>query len=31
VLEAWVDAGIEHVRARHLSAGGGIVIWGVHA
>jgi demethylmenaquinone methyltransferase / 2-methoxy-6-polyprenyl-1,4-benzoquinol methylase len=29
LLEAWVDAGVEHVRAQHLSAGGGIVIWGV--
>jgi demethylmenaquinone methyltransferase/2-methoxy-6-polyprenyl-1,4-benzoquinol methylase len=27
-LEAWVDAGIEQVRARHMSVGGGIVIWG---
>jgi demethylmenaquinone methyltransferase/2-methoxy-6-polyprenyl-1,4-benzoquinol methylase len=31
LLEAWVDAGIANVRARHLSVGGGIVIWGVRA
>jgi len=28
LLEAWFDAGIEQIRARHLSVGGGIVIWG---
>ena len=28
LLEAWVDAGVESVRARHLRAGGGLVIWG---
>ncbi|HJQ74661.1 MAG TPA: class I SAM-dependent methyltransferase [Gaiellaceae bacterium] len=28
VLEAWRQAGVEHVRARRLSLGGGIVVWG---
>jgi demethylmenaquinone methyltransferase/2-methoxy-6-polyprenyl-1,4-benzoquinol methylase len=28
VLEAWEAAGIEDVRARRLSLGGGVVIWG---
>jgi demethylmenaquinone methyltransferase/2-methoxy-6-polyprenyl-1,4-benzoquinol methylase len=28
ILEAWRDAGIEDVRARRLSLGGGVVIWG---
>jgi len=28
VLEAWRAAGIEDVRHRHLSLGGGVVIWG---
>jgi demethylmenaquinone methyltransferase/2-methoxy-6-polyprenyl-1,4-benzoquinol methylase len=28
LLEAWVDAGITHVRARHLSVGGALVVWG---
>ena len=28
LLELWTDAGIEHVRYRRLSLGGGIVIWG---
>ena len=31
VLEAWHDAGIEEVRARPLSLGGGIVVWGRRA
>jgi demethylmenaquinone methyltransferase/2-methoxy-6-polyprenyl-1,4-benzoquinol methylase len=30
VLEAWRGAGIEDVRHRRLSLGGGIVIWGRH-
>jgi demethylmenaquinone methyltransferase/2-methoxy-6-polyprenyl-1,4-benzoquinol methylase len=29
VLELWAEAGIRGVRARRLSLGGGIVIWGV--
>ncbi len=29
VLRMWADAGIERIRSRRLSAGGGIVIWGV--
>jgi demethylmenaquinone methyltransferase/2-methoxy-6-polyprenyl-1,4-benzoquinol methylase len=28
LLRAWHDAGIDDVRLRHLSLGGGIVIWG---
>lgn len=28
VLELWHDAGIEDVRARRMSVGGGVVIWG---
>jgi demethylmenaquinone methyltransferase/2-methoxy-6-polyprenyl-1,4-benzoquinol methylase len=31
LLEAWRDAGIEDVRARPLSLGGGIVFWGRRA
>jgi demethylmenaquinone methyltransferase / 2-methoxy-6-polyprenyl-1,4-benzoquinol methylase len=31
LLEAWRDAGIEEVRARPLSLGGGIVVWGRRA
>jgi demethylmenaquinone methyltransferase / 2-methoxy-6-polyprenyl-1,4-benzoquinol methylase len=31
LLEAWHDAGIEEVRARPLSLGGGIVVWGRRA
>jgi demethylmenaquinone methyltransferase/2-methoxy-6-polyprenyl-1,4-benzoquinol methylase len=31
LLEAWVDAGVTSVRARHLSVGGGLVIWGRRA
>jgi demethylmenaquinone methyltransferase / 2-methoxy-6-polyprenyl-1,4-benzoquinol methylase len=31
LLEAWVDAGMKNVRARHLSVGGALVIWGVRA
>jgi demethylmenaquinone methyltransferase / 2-methoxy-6-polyprenyl-1,4-benzoquinol methylase len=31
LLEAWRDAGIEDVRARPLSLGGGIVVWGRRA
>jgi demethylmenaquinone methyltransferase/2-methoxy-6-polyprenyl-1,4-benzoquinol methylase len=31
LLEAWRDAGIEDVRARALSLGGGIVVWGRRA
>jgi demethylmenaquinone methyltransferase/2-methoxy-6-polyprenyl-1,4-benzoquinol methylase len=30
-LELWRDAGIESVRHRRLSLGGGVVIWGVRA
>ena len=29
ILELWRSAGIEGVRARTLSLGGGVVIWGV--
>jgi demethylmenaquinone methyltransferase / 2-methoxy-6-polyprenyl-1,4-benzoquinol methylase len=29
VLGMWADAGMERIRARRLSAGGGVVIWGV--
>jgi hypothetical protein len=28
LLQAWRDAGIEDVRAKRLSLGGGIVTWG---
>jgi demethylmenaquinone methyltransferase/2-methoxy-6-polyprenyl-1,4-benzoquinol methylase len=31
LLEAWRDAGIEDVRARSFSLGGGIVVWGRRA
>jgi demethylmenaquinone methyltransferase / 2-methoxy-6-polyprenyl-1,4-benzoquinol methylase len=31
VLAMWADAGMERVRARRLSIGGGIVIWGARA
>jgi demethylmenaquinone methyltransferase/2-methoxy-6-polyprenyl-1,4-benzoquinol methylase len=31
VLQMWADAGMERVRARRLSTGGGVVIWGVRA
>ena len=31
LLQAWCDAGIEDVRARRMSLGGGIVIWGRRA
>ena len=31
LLELWRDAGIENVRARRLSLGGGIVVWGRRA
>jgi demethylmenaquinone methyltransferase/2-methoxy-6-polyprenyl-1,4-benzoquinol methylase len=31
LLEAWVNAGMKHVRARHLSLGGALVIWAVRA
>lgn len=31
LLEAWRDAGIEEVRVRPLSLGGGIVVWGRRA
>lgn len=31
LLELWRDAGIEDVRARRLSVGGGIVVWGRRA
>jgi len=27
----WAEAGMERIRARRLSIGGGIVIWGVRA
>ena len=30
-LELWRDAGIEELRARRLSLGGGIVVWGRRA
>ena len=29
--QVWRDAGIEHVRTRRLSVGGGIVVWGTRA
>jgi demethylmenaquinone methyltransferase/2-methoxy-6-polyprenyl-1,4-benzoquinol methylase len=31
LLDAWRDAGIEDVRARRLSVGGGLVVWGRRA
>jgi demethylmenaquinone methyltransferase/2-methoxy-6-polyprenyl-1,4-benzoquinol methylase len=31
VLGMWAEAGMERIRARRLSVGGGIVIWGVRA
>jgi demethylmenaquinone methyltransferase / 2-methoxy-6-polyprenyl-1,4-benzoquinol methylase len=31
VLGMWADAGMERIRSRRLSAGGGIVIWGVRS
>jgi demethylmenaquinone methyltransferase/2-methoxy-6-polyprenyl-1,4-benzoquinol methylase len=31
VLAMWAEAGMERIRARRLSIGGGIVIWGVRA
>jgi demethylmenaquinone methyltransferase / 2-methoxy-6-polyprenyl-1,4-benzoquinol methylase len=31
LLEAWRDAGVAHVRAKHLSVGGGLVVWGQRA
>jgi demethylmenaquinone methyltransferase / 2-methoxy-6-polyprenyl-1,4-benzoquinol methylase len=31
VLAMWADAGMERIRARRLSLGGGVVIWGVRA
>ncbi len=31
VLRMWADAGMERIRSRRLSAGGGIVIWGLRA
>jgi demethylmenaquinone methyltransferase/2-methoxy-6-polyprenyl-1,4-benzoquinol methylase len=31
LLELWRDAGIQDVRARRLSLGGGIVVWGTRA
>jgi len=31
VLGMWAEAGMERIRARRLSTGGGIVIWGVRA
>jgi demethylmenaquinone methyltransferase / 2-methoxy-6-polyprenyl-1,4-benzoquinol methylase len=31
VLGMWADAGMERIRARRLSSGGGVVIWGVRA
>jgi demethylmenaquinone methyltransferase / 2-methoxy-6-polyprenyl-1,4-benzoquinol methylase len=31
LLEAWGDAGVSDVRARRLSVGGGIVVWGRRA
>jgi demethylmenaquinone methyltransferase/2-methoxy-6-polyprenyl-1,4-benzoquinol methylase len=31
VLRMWADAGMERIRSRRLSVGGGIVIWGVRA
>jgi demethylmenaquinone methyltransferase/2-methoxy-6-polyprenyl-1,4-benzoquinol methylase len=31
LLELWSEAGIADVRVRHLSLGGGVVVWGVRA
>ena len=31
LLELWRDAGIDDVRARRLSLGGGVVVWGTRA
>jgi demethylmenaquinone methyltransferase/2-methoxy-6-polyprenyl-1,4-benzoquinol methylase len=31
VLRMWADAGMERIRSRRLSAGGGIVVWGVRS
>jgi hypothetical protein len=31
LLELWRDAGIADVRARRLSVGGGLVVWGTRA
>ncbi|HEY3766066.1 MAG TPA: class I SAM-dependent methyltransferase [Gaiellales bacterium] len=31
VLRMWSEAGMERIRARRLSTGGGVVIWGVRA
>jgi hypothetical protein len=31
LLDAWREAGLEDVRARRLSVGGGIVVWGRRA
>jgi demethylmenaquinone methyltransferase/2-methoxy-6-polyprenyl-1,4-benzoquinol methylase len=31
VLRMWADAGMERIRSRRLSAGGGIVIWGLRS
>jgi len=31
MLRMWADAGMERIRSRRLSAGGGIVIWGVRS
>ena len=31
LLDAWRQAGLEDVRARRLSVGGGIVVWGRRA
>jgi demethylmenaquinone methyltransferase / 2-methoxy-6-polyprenyl-1,4-benzoquinol methylase len=31
VVRMWADAGMEHIRSRRLSSGGGIVIWGVRS
>jgi demethylmenaquinone methyltransferase/2-methoxy-6-polyprenyl-1,4-benzoquinol methylase len=31
LLDAWRDAGLSEVAARHLSLGGGIVVWGTRA
>jgi demethylmenaquinone methyltransferase/2-methoxy-6-polyprenyl-1,4-benzoquinol methylase len=31
VLELWREAGVREVRARRLSLGGGVVVWGIRA
>jgi demethylmenaquinone methyltransferase / 2-methoxy-6-polyprenyl-1,4-benzoquinol methylase len=31
LLAAWRDAGVAHVRAKHLSVGGGLIVWGQRA